>query len=150
MSRRSAVSRKTYEHLGVTVIVTDPSEKKILLGIRKNSYRAGMYGCPGGRLELAEPLEQTARRELLEETGLTAKRLKFVGTVREFQTTYNFIHFTFVADEYTGTVRTMEPDKCSGWNWFPLDALPENVLPGHAAGIRLLTDPLHSHIADIT
>jgi len=35
----------------------------------------GSWGVPGGAMELGETLEQTARRELREETGLTAGEL---------------------------------------------------------------------------
>jgi 8-oxo-dGTP diphosphatase len=37
------------------------------------------WGLPGGVLELGEDLQSCARRELLEETGLTAARLSLVG-----------------------------------------------------------------------
>ena len=63
------------ESIGVPVIILDKTKKKILLGVRKNCYGAGAYGLPGGRLESNEPLEACAKRELLEEAGITAKSL---------------------------------------------------------------------------
>jgi 8-oxo-dGTP diphosphatase len=38
----------------------------------------GDWGIPGGAKELGEPLEETARRELLEETGLLAGSLRLL------------------------------------------------------------------------
>jgi len=38
----------------------------------------GEWGIPGGAKELGEPLEETARRELLEETGLLAGSLRLL------------------------------------------------------------------------
>ena len=35
---------------------------------------------------------------------------------------YFFVH------AYEGTPSIMEPDKCDGLNWFPLDALPEDMI----------------------
>lgn len=38
----------------------------------------GKYAVPGGKIELGETMEQTARREALEETGLKVFNLKFI------------------------------------------------------------------------
>jgi 8-oxo-dGTP diphosphatase len=119
------------EPIGVDIIVLDKTKKKLLMGIRKNSYGSGALGLPGGRLELDELLEECARRELLEEVGITAKSLKALGVVRDFQKDHNFVHFGFLCEEFNGEVGSMEPEKCAGWEWFPLDKLPANILPGH-------------------
>ena len=125
------------EHIGVCVIVLDKDKTQVLLGKRLNSYKAGTLGLPGGRIELEEPLEECGKRELLEETSLQGKNLQYVGVVRELQKGYNFIHFVFSCNEYEGLPQTVEPEKCEGWNWYPLDSLPENILPGHKAALDL-------------
>ena len=124
--------------LGVTVIVQDPHTKKVLLGKRKNSYKAGYYGLPGGRIEVGEKMESAARRELEEETGLKVFELKYQGFVKEFQETRDFVHFVFVAIKWQGVPQVMEPEKCEDWEWFDLNDLPEPVVPGHLAGLQLL------------
>ena len=50
--------------------------QKVLLQRRRDG---GDWGIPGGAKELGESLEQTARRELLEETGLSAGSLRFLA-----------------------------------------------------------------------
>jgi ADP-ribose pyrophosphatase YjhB (NUDIX family) len=49
--------------------------QKVLLQRRRDG---GDWGIPGGAKELGESLEQTAWRELLEETGLSAGSLRFL------------------------------------------------------------------------
>ncbi len=123
-----------HEHIGVAIIVFDKTKRKILLGKRKNAYKAGLYGLPGGRVELEESIEQTVRRELKEETNLEDQQITYLGVVRELQITYNFIHFD-------GEVVNQEPEKCEGWEWFKLDKIPEKILPAHLAAIDLFRNP---------
>jgi len=90
------------EHIGVCVIVLDKQKKHVLLGKRLNSYRAGMLGLPGGRIDLEESLEVCGKRELLEETSLQGNNLLYIGVIRELQEGYNFIHFAFTCSDFTG------------------------------------------------
>jgi len=55
----------------------------VLLVVRGNDPFKGMYALPGGFMEWGESCEEGARRELLEETGLTVDGLEFVGVFSE-------------------------------------------------------------------
>ncbi|MER9057378.1 NUDIX hydrolase [Mesorhizobium sp. M0910] len=48
-------------------------ENTVLLVKRARPPSQGLYAFPGGKVEAGETLEQAARRELLEETGLQAR-----------------------------------------------------------------------------
>lgn len=124
------------QHSGVFVIVINKN-KEFLIGKRKNCYKAGMFGFPGGRLELNETIMECGIRELYEETGITIKSLKYIGVVRELQTGYNFIHFGFVCEDCNELPKLTEPDKCEGWKFYPLSNIPDKLLPGHKAGLDL-------------
>lgn len=113
------------------------TEGKVLLGKRKNAFGAGLYGLPGGRIELGEKVSVTAVRELKEETGILNARLSYQGVVKELQGDVDFIHFVFVIKDWEGEITVMEPEKCEAWEWFNLDDLPKNILPGHEAALQL-------------
>jgi len=132
------------EHLGVFIIVI--KDGRVLLGKRKNAYKSGLYGCPGGRLELTESLIDSAKRELLEETDLKSINLEYFGVIRELQAGYNFIHFGFVCHSYDGEIKVSEPDKCESWKFFDIDQIPANTLPAHKASIELFKSKLPTFI----
>jgi len=59
--------------VGVGIIVI--KDNKVLLGKRKNSHGEGSWCFPGGHLEFNESLENCAKREVLEETGIEIKNI---------------------------------------------------------------------------
>lgn len=52
---------------------------RLLLIKRANHPFAGQYALPGGFVDYGETVEAAARRELLEETGVTTSSLQLVG-----------------------------------------------------------------------
>jgi 8-oxo-dGTP diphosphatase len=113
------------------------AESQILLGKRKNSYKAGMYGMPGGRIDPNEPLISAISREVKEEAGIDNLKFSFVGVVRENQGVNDFIHFIFLAHVDAQEPVLCEPDKCEGWEWVNASFDLSEVLPGHKAAIEL-------------
>lgn len=119
--------------IGVNVLVV--KEGKLLLGQRKNTSGEGDWGLPGGHLEKGERMEDGARRELEEETGLRAD-LEFVNLANGWNREPHYIHASFLARNIQGEPRLMEPEKCSEWKWFSLDNLPKNIFVGHRQTIE--------------
>lgn len=122
--------------IGTCAVITN-SKSQVLLGKRKNSYKAGLYGLPGGRIELNEPITTAIAREVEEETGLNGLKFSFIGVVRENQGEYDFIHFVFSTQVTNQVPMLCEPDKCEGWEWIDIDSDLKQVLPGHMCGIKL-------------
>lgn len=111
-------------HVGVGILVV--RDGKVLLGRRRGSHGAGTWSAPGGALEYGESIEECARRELREETGLEIGTLQrgpytndlFADVQRQYLTAF------VIARETRGEPRVVEPDKCDGWNWFAWSELP--------------------------
>jgi 8-oxo-dGTP diphosphatase len=120
--------------VGVHAIVI--KEGKILMGKRKNCFGEGDYGLPGGHLEKNEKLEEAMKRELLEETGLVCNSTSFSNIVNYPGRDKHYLIIGFTVDDFDGEPILMEPDKCEGWEWLPLDNLPENILKTHMPQIE--------------
>jgi len=103
--------------------------ERVLLGRRRGSHGSGYYAAPGGHIELGESFEETARREVMEETGLkiTNLRLLSVGNYLFSRPDgdRHYIDVDFVCEAPEGDPLLMEPEKCEGWNWYDLNDLPD-------------------------
>jgi 8-oxo-dGTP diphosphatase len=64
--------------LATDCVVVD-AERRVLLIRRGRPPFKGRYALPGGFVEIGESVEDACRRELLEETGVKARRLELVG-----------------------------------------------------------------------
>lgn len=109
--------------VGVIVIKND----KVLLGKRKNAHGDGSWSFAGGHLEKNESLEECAKREVMEEAGITIKNIKpltFTNDIFEKEEKH-YITLFLTADYDAGEVRVMEPEKCDGWEWFDWNDLPQ-------------------------
>ena len=70
---RRLVGHRTVIQCAASVIVVD-GQGRLLLGRRSDDHK---WGYSGGSVEIDEPVEDCARRELLEEMGLIARELEF-------------------------------------------------------------------------
>lgn len=105
---------------------------KILLSRRFNTgWMDGKYSLIAGHFDGSEPVSAVMIREAWEEAGIRlAKKDLVPGTVIHRKSDdQEYIDFFYVARKWKGTVAIKEPDKCDELSWFPLNKLPNNVLP---------------------
>ncbi len=87
------------EHVGGVVVIARPTPREIVL-VKQHRHAVGddIWEVPAGMIERGEPPLETAKRELIEETGYRVASLRFLWSI---YTTPGFceerIHF-FVAD----------------------------------------------------
>jgi ADP-ribose pyrophosphatase YjhB (NUDIX family) len=114
--------------IGATIIVYN-EKNEILLNRRTDT---GTWGIPGGAMEPGENAEETARRELYEETGLEVEDLKLIDVLSGPE--YFFVYpngdqmhtviILFEALRVKGELR-INDDESKALRFFSLDALPE-------------------------
>lgn len=109
--------------IGVCVI----KDGRVLLGKRKSAHGEGAWCFPGGHLEFKESWEDCARREVLEETGLSIKNIRFATATNDIFPVEgkHYITIFVVADYNSGEAKVMEPEKLEVWEWFRWDNLPQ-------------------------
>jgi len=123
-------------HPGASAVVpflTEPGVKDpVILLIKQYRYAADqyLYEVPAGRLEVGEPPERCARRELREETGYDAERFQHVFSM--FTTpgfTDERIH-VFQAHGLTFVGTAHEPDEFMSTEEIPLRRAVQMVQKG--------------------
>ena len=124
--------------VGAVVLVV--KDGHILLEQRNETQ--ARFGLPGGLMEWAESTDETARRELLEETGLVAEDLALLGVYsgKNYVTTlangdvFQSVTLAYVASETIGALRISE--ESVALTYFPLTDLPEQIVGSHRVMIE--------------
>jgi len=110
---------KKFPMVGIGVLIF--KGKKILIGKRRGSHGEGEYAFPGGHLDYMETIEDCAKRETFEETGIKIEniRFQFLANVRKYKSKH-YLHIGVIADYKNGKVQLKEPEKKRrlGLVWF--------------------------------
>ena len=132
MDLRKIVGHRPLLQVGASVIVED-EQGRILLQKRSDNH---CWGYAGGSIELDEEVEAAAKRELLEETGLTAHSLELFGVFSGKDTHYVYpngdevsnIDIVYICREYSGTLKC-QPEEVDELRFFAPDQMPESISP---------------------
>lgn len=130
MDLRKIVGHRPLLQVGASVIVVD-SQGRILLQLRSDNH---CWSYAGGSIELDEVVEDAAKRELYEETGLVAEKLELFGIFSGKDTHYIYpngdevsnIDIVYVCKQYSGELRCQKGE-VDALQFFPMDEIPENI-----------------------
>ncbi|MBN1645633.1 NUDIX domain-containing protein [Candidatus Woesearchaeota archaeon] len=115
--------------VGVGVIIR--RQGKVLADIRKGAHGAGTWCFPGGHLEFGEEVEECARRETMEETGVTIRNIRHAPWTNDIYEGIDkgrhYVTLFVLCDWDSGEPRVMEPDRFEKWEWLEWDDLPDNM-----------------------
>lgn len=116
-----------------TVYLILIKNNSILLLRRFNTgWEDGNYSLISGHLDGKESVMQAMIREAKEEAGINIKTkdLHVVHAMhRKSDEDIEFVDFFLTADKWEGEPKITEPDKCDQIKWFPVNNLPENLIP---------------------
>ena len=125
--------------VGASVILVN-ARGEVLLQRRADN---GCWGYHGGCIELYERAEDAARRELLEETGLTAGKMTLLGVFSGPELGYTYpngdrasiVDVVYLCRDYSGQIRP-QPEEVTELRWFAPHALPESISPANRPALR--------------
>ncbi|MCH7492290.1 NUDIX domain-containing protein [Patescibacteria group bacterium] len=116
--------------VGIGVIIVNQN-KEILIGKRTGSH-APYYSIPGGHVELGETFEASAIREIKEETNLDITDPQVIAVTNNLETYrkegLHYISIVLLVNDFSGTPKIMEPDKCDDLHWVD----PHNLTKPHS------------------
>ncbi len=123
----ATVAKRPGVGLGVIIL----REGRVLLGRRRNAHGEGSWSCPGGHLEFGETIEECARRETREETGMEIQLVRHAAFTNNLfeDRGKQYVTLYVTAEWKSGEPENLEPEYCDGWEWFGWDRLPEPLFP---------------------
>jgi len=130
-SLRKHVGHAPLLMVGAAMLVTDEQARLLLL----KRADSGCWGPPGGAVELGEVVEDAARRELREETGLELDRLTLFGVFSGAEFFYRYpngdevhnVTIVYLARPANTQVRLNAEH--TAWGWFTAGEIPQDLSP---------------------
>ncbi|MBR3867881.1 MAG: NUDIX hydrolase [Clostridia bacterium] len=139
MSLRKLVGHIPLLQVGASVIVVDECGR-ILLQLRSDN---NTWGYAGGSVEIDENVEDTAKRELYEETGLIAKEITLLGVFsgKDMHNIYpngdevSNIDIVYICKNYDGELKC-QPGEVENLKFFDISDLPINIFKPNLPAIE--------------
>ncbi|AKJ43350.1 NAD(+) diphosphatase [Pragia fontium] len=129
--------QRYYPQIAPCIIVAIRRDDKILLA-QHSRHRGGIYTALAGFVEVGETLEQAVAREVMEESNLKIKNLRYISSQP-----WPFPHslmMAYLADYESGELK-IDTSELLDADWFHYEKLPQLPPPGTIAR-RLIEDTI--------
>lgn len=129
---RKIVGHRTLIQCAGSIIIEN-EKGEILLGRRTDNH---MWGYAGGSIEIDERIEECAKRELFEETGLIADEMTLfmINSGPEVHYVYpngdevSNVEIIYLCKKYHGTLKRQE-EEIEELRFFALEDVPDAISP---------------------
>jgi len=142
---RKVIGHAPILQCGACVIIVNKSGELLLQKRRDNNC----WGFHGGSVELDEVVEEAAKRELFEETGLIADSLEFFGVFSGADMHYVYpngdevsnVDHAYICRSWSGELNP-ELSEVGELRFFGLNELPANISPPQ---VKILNEYINRH-----
>lgn len=117
-------NKTVYPHLRQATLVFLVRDNEVLLAMKKRGFGKGKWNGAGGKQTEDESIEETAKRELVEEVGVEAKDVDKVGTIDFYfdnKPEWSQRVIVFIVTEWKG--EPIESEEMAP-KWFKFDEVP--------------------------
>jgi ADP-ribose pyrophosphatase YjhB (NUDIX family) len=137
---RALVGHRRLILCGSSVVIRNDRGELLL---QKRVYPAGRWAFPGGLMELGESTEDTARREVREETSLELGKLRLLGVYSGPDALcsapngdeWYVVNVAYACDEPLGEARVNDAESME-LGWFKPEDVPETLVRSHREILR--------------
>lgn len=126
--------KEVWPQVSTAVIVLIHRGEEVLL-VHARNFKSDFYGLVAGFIETGETLEEAVHREVMEETGLKIKNLRYFGS--QAWPYPCGIMVGFHADYEAGELK-LQKDELSKGSWFTKENLP--TIPEKLSIARMIID----------
>ena len=111
------------------IIINDNNEVLLVKRSINSRTEPGTWSRPGGQVEFGETVEEAVEREVLEETNVQVRVLRFLEMTQNINQDKfkHWIALGFLAKHVSGEPENLEPTKHDEVRWISLSELPENI-----------------------
>lgn len=137
---RKLVGHQPVILVGSVAILVDELGRLLL---QQRMFPKGAWGIPGGLMELAESTEDVAKRELLEETGLTIDHLQLINVYSGSQSyikaengdEFYAVTIAYYTKHFSGDMQ-IDHSESMQFQFFAPEELPEGIVKSHQVIIQ--------------